>query len=827
MFVLWLSLFSYSSGQNFPNNSSKENIESLLQLSNDKIELTEILFLISQDWQPNIDLESLKKLIDEIVKDAQVAITEKNSPEEIIDALKKVIHLKWGFDYTPFTDPQGFPLNPEELFLHGLLQNKRGYCMNLSLLYLIIAEKLNLPIYGVPLPNHFFVRYESGGKKINIETTAKGTIYQDIFYKNRFSPSPNSLYYLKNLNKKQTLGAYFSNVGITYYKIRKMEKAFFYMELAAKINPLSIDTLNNLGNMYSDTKNFVKSIEQYEKALKVDPNNFSTLYNLGVAYSDSGKKEKAIQSFLQVAQINPGFPRVHEMLARLFMDQKKYISALLHTTVMTELQPQDFVPHLNVGTLYLEMKQYDLALNQFQKVQKMFPQRIEVNERIAEAHYRLKDYDNAIIQYEFLIEKLPHMLQMYIQLGWTHYQMGSIDTAIDWTKKGLEKSKSKGFLSLAYMNLGFYNVIKKDYSTAEKWYQQSLDSKDSKTIDSIVFDLQEAMGKYPQRKDLLFYLGWILIRSNNFHKAQPYLEKYINKDSNGPFIDRAKSLLKSEEKKLTFKDMVLVPKGFFIMGAQHHGDDEFPEHKVFLDSYYIDKYEVTAKDYSDFLNQTKDHKKFYKDSQYGILIYNSVFKPRKGFDKYPINNVSWYGADAYCRWKGKRLPTEAEWEKAARSTDGRLFPWGSDPISPQLARYLQTWTDDLKHRVMVPVDTMPKGQSLYGVFHLLGNVKEWVDDWYDREYYKDETQYINPKGQIGGEFKVLKGGSWRDLRSLIYASFRNNSYPETQMDDYGFRCALSGSKMDTPKKMTSNEPGVYIVPSKISMANVLRYDRRN
>ena len=92
---------------------------------------------------------------------------------------------------------------------------------------------------------------------------------------------------------------------------------------------------------------------------------------------------------------------------------------------------------------------------------------------------------------------------------------------------------------------------------------------------------------------------------------------------------------------------------------------------------------------------------------------------------------------------------------------------------------------------MVPVDSMPEGRSLYGVHHMAGNVKEWVDDWYDREYYGESDHGSNPEGPLGGELKVLKGGSWRDLRGFLYSSFRNNSRLDAQMEDYGFRCAKS------------------------------------
>ena len=141
-----------------------------------------------------------------------------------------------------------------------------------------------------------------------------------------------------------------------------------------------------------------------------------------------------------------------------------------------------------------------------------------------------------------------------------------------------------------------------------------------------------------------------------------------------------------------------------------------------------------------------------------------------------------------------QMPSE---EKARRA---RRIIRNDGDLAALRAGVEATWTEATGPRVMVPVDSMPEGQSPFGVYHLLGNVKEWVDDWYDREYYMDETHKMNPKGRVGGEFKVLKGGSWRDLRSFVYASFRNNSYPERPLEDYGFRCALGGSSSSAPKK---------------------------
>ena len=238
------------------------------------------------------------------------------------------------------------------------------------------------------------------------------------------------------------------------------------------------------------------------------------------------------------------------------------------------------------------------------------------------------------------------------------------------------------------------------------------------------------------------------------------------------------------------------------MGSNDHGQDESPEHKAYLDPYFIDRYEVSASSFSSFLNEANNVNGYYLDNKFGTLFFNGKYLPRKGFENHPINNIKWQGAYEYCRSKGKRLPTEAEWEKAARGENGKIYPWGNKLPTNKLARYRQTWSKEVKHHVMVPVDTFKEGVSTYGIHHMAGNVKEWVDDWFDREYYDNPANHINPKGQIGGEYKVLRGGSWRDLRGFIYSSYRNNSYPSSRLDDYGFRCVKSSGSGTGLKQLT-------------------------
>jgi formylglycine-generating enzyme required for sulfatase activity/regulator of sirC expression with transglutaminase-like and TPR domain len=809
-----------------PESASIENrLASVLTLTEPEIDLAETLLLISRDRDSTLDLAPLRAELDRLTQSVREQLQASSSPEEIVSALRKTIHQEGGYRYTEKVDAQGIPLNPAELFLHGMLTSKRGYCMNLSLLYLIIGDRLNLPLFGVPLPNHFFVRYVSGDVRINIEATEQGATYPDSFYRSRFGApaAGKGTFFMGNLGKKATLGAYFSNVGMVYYKDRQRQpkKAIFYLDLATKINPFSIEALNNLGNIYSETQQIGKAIRQYQLALQADPGNLSSLYNLGLAYDQSGQADKAIESFLQVVQIAPTFTPGHQSLINLFLEKRRYFSALLHLEKLAQLAPGNYQTQIAIGTVYLRMGQHPLALQTFNDLRKKYPDKEEVLEPLAETYYRMENFDKAVELYRYLIEHHPDLLKAYIQLGWTHYRKNEIDLAIAWTRRGLKEGRgTESLVTLAQMNLGFYSLLNRTFPKARQWYRKALAGKDPSAVSGMVGDIEEAARQYPNRPELDFFVGWIYFKSGQKENARLVLERYLEKHGSGQFANEARDLLQN----LTFKkaalptqavvtkinsekiaapeNMALVPAGFFSMGSNQNGLDEKPEHEVFVDAFFMDRYEVSAREYADFLNAVNNVKGYYLDNKYGTLSFNERFQPRPGMQSLPINNVNWKGAVAYCRWKKKRLPTEAEWEKAARGTDKRIFPWGDSRPTPERARYFQTWTDAIRHKVMVSVDALPDGNSQFGLHNMAGNVKEWVDDWYDREYYAESSEYTNPRGPIGGEFKALRGGSWRDLGGFVYSSFRNNSSPGTRMDDYGFRCAKSvGEKVDK-KKLT-------------------------
>ncbi len=227
--------------------------------------------------------------------------------------------------------------------------------------------------------------------------------------------------------------------------------------------------------------------------------------------------------------------------------------------------------------------------------------------------------------------------------------------------------------------------------------------------------------------------------------------------------------------------MVTVPAGEFLMGnPQGKGrTDEWPQRSVYLDAFAIDQVEVTNERYMAFVTTT-GHRN--PPDPYGTGVLSSI----KGIEQLPVVQTTWYDAKAYCSWAKKRLPTEAEWEKAARGTDGRLFPWGNEPATSKRANFDREWEDE---KTLHPVGSLPDGDSPYGVKDMAGNAREWVSDWYDPDYYQHAPDR-NPQGpDKKGVVRSIRGGSWHSPMADITTSARGRGGFALQTHGTGFRCA--------------------------------------
>jgi formylglycine-generating enzyme required for sulfatase activity len=230
-------------------------------------------------------------------------------------------------------------------------------------------------------------------------------------------------------------------------------------------------------------------------------------------------------------------------------------------------------------------------------------------------------------------------------------------------------------------------------------------------------------------------------------------------------------------------NMAAIPAGEYWMGRTHTATleqaiilerdrrDDQPAHRIYVDAFYLDTHEITNADYLRFVDATGAVKPWYWPGG----------KIAKGEERFPVNNVTWAEADAYCRWVGKRLPSEAEWERAARGgLDRKRYPWGDEGAKDRAHTGSATGP--------TAVGSFPP--NAFGLYDIAGNVWEWTSDWYERDYYAVSPER-NPTGPAKGSYRVIRGGGWTE--GVQMNSFRNYADPELRTLIVGFRCARTST----------------------------------
>ncbi len=221
--------------------------------------------------------------------------------------------------------------------------------------------------------------------------------------------------------------------------------------------------------------------------------------------------------------------------------------------------------------------------------------------------------------------------------------------------------------------------------------------------------------------------------------------------------------------------MAFIPAGEFAMGSDRGQDDEQPVHRVLVKAFYLETHEVTVARYAAFLMSQKADPPFkWNEATSGV------------HESKPVAGVNWYDARDYCRWIGRRLPTEAEWELAARGTEGRMYPWGD--AQPTRGHANAGHTKWHGYDTLTNVGQFELGKTPNGVYDLAGNLWEWVADWYDATYYQF-SQRENPSGPSAGPLRALRGGAWNNDAKTIRSANRAGYAPDARRNDVGFRCA--------------------------------------
>jgi formylglycine-generating enzyme required for sulfatase activity len=314
-----------------------------------------------------------------------------------------------------------------------------------------------------------------------------------------------------------------------------------------------------------------------------------------------------------------------------------------------------------------------------------------------------------------------------------------------------------------------------------------------------VLDELKPKGSLAERARCACLLGAILrdLRPLAYHAADPryqavlgsVLDIFDAEKSAGVSLEErleaAEALGQAGDPRLREDNWVTIPAGTFLMGAQKEDPhspncdreahpDESPVHEVDLNAYRIGRYPVTVEEYARFLDDEGYRgEREQPDDWEGQLLH-----PNR-----PVVSVTWHEAAAYCAWAGGRLPTEAEWERAARGPEGRTFPWGNEPPDPGRANYFET-----KVGYATPVGLFPRGMTPEGVHDLAGNIWERVADWFGEDYYWKAPR-SNPRGPAQGRYRILRGGSSDSIVRLLRSSSRSANRPEYRYVDVGFRCA--------------------------------------
>lgn len=242
--------------------------------------------------------------------------------------------------------------------------------------------------------------------------------------------------------------------------------------------------------------------------------------------------------------------------------------------------------------------------------------------------------------------------------------------------------------------------------------------------------------------------------------------------------------------------MVKIPAGNFTMGSLSWGEFEQPEHQVYLDDFFIDETLVSNEDYLIFVQQTgyistaeiKGSGWGFRDGKYSDipgLCWKSFATPERAI--HPVVMLSWYDAMAYAEWVGKRLPTEAEWEKAARGgIECKSYPWGD--VQPNMDNC--GFTERFTGEIPATIEVISCERNGFGLYQMVGNVWQWCSDWYKDNYYRESPRY-NPKGPETGELKVRRGGAWNVRQEFrLRCANRGALNPDAIAPNIGFRCAV-------------------------------------
>lgn len=468
-------------------------------------------------------------------------------------------------------------------------------------------------------------------------------------------------------------------------------------------------------------------------------------YQVGCDYLDKGQYEAAVNEFEEAVNVDPIYTEAHCDLARAYLGLGKLEEAensvkealrLDHNyqqaCALLENVKQEYCTQ---GYVYIERNEYANAINLFLKASDIDPDDKEVWTNLGRAYYWIDDYKNATRCYQKSADIDPNDKTVYTNLGNAYYRMGAYVKAIDRFQKA-----------------------------------RNIDENCAKTC---------------------YYLARVHFKLGNWEEAELIIDQALRI---APTYQDAIEL-SDDIKMATDLKMIRIPTGEFLMGSndKEAKDDEQPTHTVYVDEFYIDIHPVTNAQYKAFIDANPKWQKDYSSRSDYLKHWDRNNYPQ-GKDNHPVTYVNWYAAMAYAQWTGKRLPTEAEWEKAAREGGTEQTYQSGDFMNASKANYNHAVAGTISVRTYLP--------NNYGLYDMTDNVREWCLDEYNSDFYKNSPRRNPMAGSNNidetiNSFKnlrtsrVLRGNSWRFIKQSVQVTRRFDYPPMYEADDIGFRCAKS------------------------------------
>jgi len=446
-----------------------KSLDQVLRLEPDQVDLGVAALIVAEEWSEVVHGRRYLARLDEMAYEIRARLEEKHLEPD---------YRAIGVINQYLFDEQGFaavsePTDPNDLFLHSVMDQRRGYCLSLSVLYLCLAERLGMPVYGVVVPGHFFVRYDDGRQRYNIETTSRGAVAPDKHYVKKFKVPQvrGESIYMKNLNKHETLGCLFNNLGNTYNDVGQIDTALEVLEAAVQINPSLAECRMNLGNIYLEKGRLSDAIFEYRQALKINPDDAKSHLNLGNAYSERGWLSDAIAEYTAARKLDGSIIDAYKNLASAYIKQDKLRSALGELQQALVIEPDDAGLYSRLGDVYMRMGSYDKAISLHKKALKMKPDLAEAYHGLGLCYNKLGLLDDEIEAYTKALAINGDMVGALVNLGNAYVAKKQYDAAIEQYERAVAIKPND---TMILYNFGTAYSNKGDYEGAVRLYEKAV-----------------------------------------------------------------------------------------------------------------------------------------------------------------------------------------------------------------------------------------------------------------------------------------------------------------------------------------------------------------